>query len=794
MKISLNWLRRYIDLDWDVEELTRRLTMAGIEVEGVEEIRAQFNGVITAYVREVKQHPGADKLHLAKVDTGSEILDIVCGAPNCREGLTVALAPIGATVGEMKIKKAKLRGEPSFGMLCSEFELGLSSSHDGILELEPGLPLGRPLTEVLPIEDTVLELSLTANRGDCLSHLGVAREIAALSGKTLKYPELSLDLSHEGEAISVQIDAPDRCARYVGRTIHDVKVGPSPFWMRRLLEAVGVRSINNLVDVTNFVLFEYGQPLHAFDLRHVRGGRIQVRTAHEGEKMATLDGVERSFCASDLLICDGVGPVAVAGVMGGLDSEVKADTTDILLESAWFQPSSVRLTARRLGLHSESSHRFERDIDVDMTLDASARAMHLFCELSAPGSKPWVSALLTDAHPRKVERPSILFKPCETTRRLGVEIPEEEQRNALNSLGFKVSDEGGGWRVAVPGWRGDVHEGADLIEEIARFVGYDRIPTAVPRVTTHAKTDEELRAQKLRNLRSFLSHRGVHQALNYSFLSEELQHHFVAEPGLQVVNPLGEEQRVLRQMLLPRLCLNVAHNQRHGIRDLCLFEIGRVFFPRQPGEQPEEREHLGLIWTAFAPHHWSAKERELDFFDIKGLIEDLAAVMRCPVTRVEAVERSWLHPGAAAQLFVGDRVLGVVGELHPQLLNALEMSGPVLVAELELDVLTGESTSSIRFEEFGRFPSVTRDLALRLKKSISAAQVLAAVQDLGLDIIDNCEIFDEYCGCSLAPDERSLGLSVTYRASDRTLTDNEVGQAHGRLVQHLEAQFDAKQR
>ena len=517
MKISVNWLRRYVEVDWDAAEIARRLTLSGLEVEDLEPRTVSLPGVVVGRVLETWRHPNADKLQLARVDTGAEHLTVVCGAPNCRSGLTVALAIPGAQLpGGLEIRKAKIRGEESSGMLCSERELGLSTQSDGILELDSNLSLGCDLAAALRLDDHVLHTSPTANRGDLLSHVGVAREVAALAGAALRLPETEIGALSGTEAVAVTIEDAERCARYVGRIVRGLRVGQSPLWMRRLLESVGVRSINNLVDVTNFVLMEVGQPLHAFDLRDLRGPSVRVRRAAAGERMPTLDRVERVFTTEDLLICDSERPVALAGIMGGLDSEVKDDTTDLFLESAWFLPTGVRATSRRLGLRSESSHRFERGVDHEWTGKSADRAVRLLLELSAPGSSPTASAVATDIIARDVGRAVIAYRPRQAERLLGTPIDAATQRVALARLGFETdieSAEGadGRWKVRVPAWRSDLSEPADLVEEVARFVGFDTIPTPPARLT-FARGEGLARDHRLRGVRRMLADRGFHQA------------------------------------------------------------------------------------------------------------------------------------------------------------------------------------------------------------------------------------------------------------------------------------------
>jgi phenylalanyl-tRNA synthetase beta chain len=802
MKISVNWLRRLVEVDWDAAEIARRLTLSGLEVEEVETRTVALPGVVVARVLEAWRHPNADKLQLARVDTGGEQLTVVCGAPNCRPGLTVALATPGAVLpGDFVIKKAKIRGEESFGMLCSERELGLSSESDGIIELDASLPIGASLTAALGLEDAVLHTSPTANRGDMLCHLGVAREIAALAGVALRPPPTEISALDGADAIPVTIEDAERCARYVGRVIRGLAVGPSPLWMRRLLESVGVRAINNMVDVTNFVLMELGQPLHAFDLRDLRGPRIVVRRAGAGEPMTTLDGIERACLADDLLICDAERPVALAGVMGGLDSEVKPDTTDVFLESAWFLPTGVRSTSRRLGLRSESSQRFERGVDPTATRVAADRAVRLMLELSAPGSSPSASAVVTDVVAREVPRARIRYAPAQAERLLGVAIDAGTQRVALGRLGFEVDvppadGDDPRWTVGAPGWRPDVAEAADLIEEVARFVGFDAIPTPPARLTL-PEGEGLARDKRIRQVRRALAIRGFHQALNYPFLSREMLAPFGGPAPLMLQNPLSEDLRVMRTSMLPRLVANAGHNERHGQVDFSAFEIGRVFLPGgSHADLPTEVERLGLVWSGETGAHWSGGRRPVDFFDLKGEVERVVRQCRPDVPcRFEATgDVSWLHPGVGATVFLGDTRLGLVGQLHPRLARDLGLGGALFVAELDLGPLVDAAPGVARFVDFTRVPAVRRDVALQLPKGTQAADVLRAAAGLGVQVIDNVEIFDVYEGDSVGPGHFSLGLTITYRAPDRTLTDDEVGAAQAALVGHLVERFGGIQR
>jgi phenylalanyl-tRNA synthetase beta chain len=665
----------------------------------------------------------------------------------------------------------------------------------------PDCPSGQDLAIALALSDEIMHTSPTANRGDMLSHLGVAREVAALAGIGLRPPPVEVTAIVGEDAVPVTIEDPERCARYVGRVIRGLAVGQSPLWMRRLLESVGVRAINNLVDVTNFVLMELGQPLHAFDLRDLRGPRVVVRRARAGEPMSTLDGVERACLNDDLLICDAERPVALAGVMGGLDSEVKVDTTDVFLESAWFLPTGVRATSRRLGLRSESSQRFERGVDSTITRLAADRAVRLMIELSAPGSAPAASAVVTDVVAREVPRAVVQYAPTQAERLLGVAIDPGTQRVALSRLGFEVDvppadGEEKRWRVRAPGWRPDVAEGADLVEEVARFVGFDAIPTPPARLTL-AGGEGLARDRRIRQLRRGLATRGFHQALNYPFLSREMLAPFGGPEPLALQNPLSEDLRVLRTSMVPRLVANAAHNERHGQADFGAFELGRVFLPAGSlAEMPTEVERLGLVWIGQTGGHWSGGRRPVDFFDAKGEVERVVGQCRPDaVLRLEATASpEWLHPGVAATVLLDDRPIGLVGQLHPRLARELGLNGALFVAELDLGPLVDLAPTPARFVDFSRLPAVRRDVALRLPKGTLAADVLASVAALNVQVIDNVEIFDVYEGESVGAGHFSLGLTVTYRAPDRTLTDDEVGAAQAALVAHLVERFGGLQR
>ncbi|MFN3197758.1 MAG: phenylalanine--tRNA ligase subunit beta [Bradymonadia bacterium] len=812
MKISLNWLRRYVDVDWSAEQIAERLTLSGTEVDGIDPLKATFDGVIVAKVLETRAHPNSDKLKIAHVDAGSETLDIVCGAPNCRAGLTVAFAQVGSRLPDPKTGTPKtfeiaarpVRDVLSPGMLCGEDEIGLSDVRAGIAELDSGLVAGQALVDALPIEDTILDVGVTANRGDCLSHVGIARELAAISGAPLKMPSIELPAVGEGPAVPVSIADAQRCAQYIGRVIRGLGVAPSPFWMRRLLEAVGVRSINNLVDVTNFVLFELGQPLHAFDLHTLRGPSIHVRTAEAGERLTTLDDVERTLTADDLVICDAEGPVALAGVMGGQTSEVSDETTEVFLESAWFQPKTIRMTSKRVGLGSESSKRFERSVDSTGCRFAADRAAKLFCELSAPGTSPVVVDAVTETVAREIPRVTVGYSPADSDRRVGVKFPAEQQKQALTAFGFDVDEGAESWQVTAPTWRSDVAEPADLVEEVVRFVGYDAIEGKMPSAdadTALATSQTRQTLERERRLRGFLTSRGYHQTIGFSFHNQVIGEAFDGPGHLKLLNPISEELAVMRRLLAPRLVMAAAHNLRHGARSVALFELGKVFLPQAGEDLPREEPRLGIVLGGDRPLFWGEGRQKADFYDLKGLVEDLWTVLGLPAPEATTADApTWLHPGATVALSMNGAHVGHVGQLHPGLVRTLskpgldlDLPGPLWLAELRLKPLLGE-VSQRQFKAFSTFPSATRDLALVIPAEVAAGQVLAAIEELAIEVVDSAEIFDVYEGSAVGEGNRSVAISITFRAIGRTLTETDIQSTKEQLLSHLGQTVGAKLR
>jgi phenylalanyl-tRNA synthetase beta chain len=803
MRISHSWLSEYVDAP-PPEELARRLTAVGLEVEAIERTGASLAGVVAARIVASEKHPDAEKLSVTRVDAGAgEPLQIVCGARNYQVGDVVPLATVGTVLpGGTRIQKAKLRGVESSGMLCSARELGLSEDASGLLLLDRATVPGTPIARALALEDVLLEVNVTPNRPDALSHVGVAREVAAALGRKVRMPESRLAESGApaGDAVKVRIEAPDRCARYAARVIENVRIGPSPAWLARRLEACGVRSISNVVDATNFVLLELGHPLHAFDLEKVAGREIVVRTARAGEKLVTLDGKERTLSPDDLLIADRDRGSALAGVMGGGDSEISAGTTRVLLESAWFQPGGIRRTSRRHGLKTEASYRFERGADPGMVIPAVDRCAALLAELAGGTVRPGV----VDAHPREVRAPEVRLRWSRPAEILGVEVPREEARRILAGLGFEeTATDAAGATFQVPSWRADVSIEEDLVEEIVRARGYEGIPETLP----HGASDtpaESREAQAIARTRAALEAAGFAEAVNFSFVAERelapFEHHVVTGDGsgralgIALKNPISADLSVMRTSLVPSLLKNVAHNLRQRIEDVRLYEIASVYFPHaNPKERPsaESVEIAGAILGRRSPVGWAVGGDPADFYDAKaavaGILEALGAEPRW-----EPRGDTWLHPRHSARLLVGEDVLGHVGEIHPRVAAAFELPRGVLAFRLSLDALLRAARLVPQHRSIPRLPAVLRDLAVVLAEEVPAASVEALVREEPL--VESVTPFDVYRGAPLPAGRKSLALAISYRAGDRTLTDAEADAAHARIVKRLAAKLGAELR
>ncbi len=801
MKFTLNWLKQYIDSGLNATELADRLTMAGLEVDSVEALCPDLDGVRVARVASVAPHPNADKLTLCQVEVEGEPRQVVCGAPNVRAGMLTAIALPGTTMpGGFKIKPAKLRGEKSEGMLCSARELGIGGEEGGIMDLPADLEIGAPLVAALDLEDVLVEVDLTPNRPDCASVLGLAREVGGFVGKRMTPPVAGPlpRLTGEGLPFTVTVTDTD-CRRYAARLIEGVSIGPSPWWLKQLLLAVGLRPINNVVDVTNLVMLEYGQPLHAFDFARLSGAAIVVRKARPGETMATLDGATRELDSEMLMICDAERPVAVAGVMGGEGSQVTDATTSILLESAYFEPVSIRRTARRLNLSTDSSYRFERGVDPEGIPYALERAARLIVELAG-------GRLMDNGYDVVGELPgraSLDLRVRRTNELLGLAFSADRIAALLNSIEIataKMDEET--LRVTVPSFRVDLEREVDLVEEVARLHGYNAIPTALPAVPmrfAHRDAGRSLRQQVAAVLTGF----GFHEAINYSFTSPahcDLLGLAADDPARQLVplvNPLVEDQSVMRSLLLPGLLENLRRNINHQQPDVRLFEVGKVFRHRDHATQPEEMMLLGCVMSG-RRHPGASRlhygEALVDLLDVRGVAEALFGELRLAdrlILAADAVLPSYVAAGTGLALAVGATPVGWLGQVAPSVAKAFGIKQDAFYLSLNLDALAACEAAPKRFASLPKFPAVQWDLALVVADGVGGGDLLAAITEAGEQLIERAEIFDIYRGKNIAAGHKSVAIAITYRAEDRTLDDDTVGKVHERIIGLLESRFDA---
>jgi phenylalanyl-tRNA synthetase beta chain len=811
MKVLVSWLREFADLPASAAEIADALTHAGLEVEERLEYDALLAGLVVGEVRKVERHPKADRLTVCSVFDGEGERTVVCGAANVREGVLVPLARPGVVLPNgTKIESAELRGVRSDGMLCSEAELGLAEKSQGLLLLDEGAP-GDDVAKVLGLSgDARLTLGVTPNRPDWLSHAGVAREAAAIFGRrfSLQMRPVAELGAPTRDRTNVRIEDAARCPRYAARVVEGVRVGPSPLWLRRRLERCGVRSINNVVDATNYVLLELGHPLHAFDLDRLSEQRIVVRVAREGEKLRTLDGAERVLCAEDLVIADASRPQALAGVMGGGDSEVSEETTRLLLESAYFEPRGVRRTARRHGLHTEASHRFERGADPEAVTRALDRVATLIVEL-AGGT---ILREAVDVYPHKIVRTPIALTWQRVSDLLGVEVSREESAELLRRLGVTAADvHQTGARFEPPSFRPDLQRDVDLIEEIVRLRGYRKIPGTLPAIRLAAAA--ERRAPRLRAAEAAsraLCAAGLHEAINFGFIDPKRiaamcfgEQDRRARP-IALRNPISADLAVLRTSLLPWLVVNASHNLRHGVAAVHLFEVGRVFLEREAGAVaagrdaplPEERLLAAGICVGRRPRAaWQGGEAAAtsDFYDAKGALEELLRAMggSSGVTFTPS-EVPYLHPRASAEVRVNAQPLGVIGELHPDVAAAFDVAARAFVFEIDLDRVAEVPERRVHFAELPRFPSVYRDVAVVVDADVPWASLRAEAIDAGGGLCSEVRVFDVYTGRPVPEGKKSVAFAITYRATDRTLTDDEVGRVHDAIRRRLEERLGAR--
>jgi phenylalanyl-tRNA synthetase beta chain len=784
MKVSLSWLREYVDFDMSAVELARRLTETLTETVPLRPKAADVTGVVVAKVVTVDRHPGAESLKVCVVDWGGGSATVVCGAPNVRAGLVTGLALPGAVIGGGRvIGEETIRGRRSFGMLVSAAELGLEDASGGLIELSSGCDLGADVRAALGLDADAVEVDVQPNRPDCTSFIGIAREVAAMTGAALREPcfDLVEGRTAAGELAAVEVQSATDCPRYVARVLTGVTVGPSPPWLVQRLESVGQRSINNVVDATNFAMLEMGHPVHAFDLDRLEGKRIVVRRAAVSESLVTLDGVTRKLAPSQLVIADAARPVGVAGVMGGANTEVTGGTTNVLLECAWFDPVVVRRGARGLGLRTEASWRFERGVDASAMDRVAARVCALIVELA--GGELASGTIDVGAAP---PRPLVVGLRLASVRRvLGDGIGAREVVAHLEALGFGTRQDGDAISVSVPTHRKDIEVEADLIEEVARAHGYDKV---APEVPFHGlSTRHETRDPRERRVRDAMVALGFHEVLTSSFVSPTDLERVGSDPSQapSLTNPINRETPLLRPTAVPGLLDVVLTNVSVGEKDLRIFEIAKVF--TRSGDRPTERWKLAGAMTGRAGRpSWDVESRPADFFDGKGVLWALGEALGVDSLDLGCYDGGpLLDPAAGARLLAAGHDAGLIGMVSRRVLEAWGIEDPVFVFELELDELARTGAPMGTYERLARYPRVRRDIALIVDERTPAAEVLNVIRGHSEALVQSVEVFDVYRGAQLPPGKKSLGLSLTYMSHERTLTDAEVDDAHGRVVRLL---------
>ena len=803
MIVTYNWLKEYVDLPLPPDVLANRLTMQGLEVEGLRQRYAYLDRVVVGRVAQIEDHPRSRELKICRVETDHSAFQVVCGAPNLTLGMNAALALVGAELpGLGKVVEIELRGVRSEGILCSEAELLVGPDASILLALDQRLPLGRNLREALNLDDWVMDINVTPNRPDCLCLLGVAREVAGLVGRPLRYPVIPVREIEDPSAritaqTSVTILSPQHCPRYVARVVNGVKIGPSPFWLVDRLAGVGLRAINNVVDITNFVLMEMGQPLHAFDLNRLAERRIVVQTAQEGDRFTTLDNEERIMGPEMLMICDAEKAVALAGIMGGLNSEIVPETTDVLIESAYFSPVGIRRTSKTLGLSTEASYRFERGIDPEGCLRAADRAAMLMAELA--GGR--IATGVIDEHPLPQRQTTIFFSPARCNQFLGTDIEPSRMASALAGIELELAGGDEERVLKVPTFRVDLYREVDLFEEVARLIGYDAIPATLPASRRQAAPAAPL-ARLRSSVREILLGLGLSEVISYSFIAQDFCDRLGLPPEdprrltVRIINPLSEDQSLLRTTLVPGLLSALRHNQSYQVMDLRLYEVGMIFLCRKGQDLPEERLTVaGILSGQRARTAWYDKPAKVDFYDLKGVVDELLEDLRLadPVFDHEGLP-SYLDAAASTRVSAGGQVLGCLGRLRDGVAQAFDLRETPYVFELDLERLQAAGAGSPAFVALPRTPAVSRDLALVLSRDVEAGRVAAFLRDLKEEFLEDVTLFDAYEGRQLEAGLRSLAFRFLYRSVDRTLTDEEVNAVHDRITQKVLSAFQARRR
>lgn len=825
MKVSLSWLKEYVPVEMEVSKLADALTMVGLEVDSISERYDYLDTVVVGRIVEIQPHPNADKLRMCKVDIGDRFISVACGAPNIETGMLAPAALPGTILPNgLKLETTVIRGEKSEGMLCSDGELGIGPDYSGVRVLDADLAVGQKLAVALKLSDPVFDISLTPNRSDCLSIIGIAREVAAIQKKKIRYPSIhrdgtsqargDFDLEKEGEKTrikisenepvifdisSVKIESPELCPRYTAKILEDITIRPSPFWLQDRLMSVGLRPISNIVDVTNFVMMEMGQPLHAFDLDQLAEQRIVVRTAEEGEVFVTLDEKERKLSGDMLLICDGEKAVGLAGVMGGMNSEISDATTRVLLESACFNPASIRKTSKKLGLPTDASHRFERGVDPHGTVKALERAANLMAEV---GGGRLVEGVI-DEHPLPQVTEKIPVSVEKTNRLLGSNLTANEIAEILERIEFTVEPEDEDRLMVVPpSYRVDVFRAVDVMEEVARLWGYKNIRTTYPAISASEQKPPKQRRVRDR-VRNTMTGLGYTESVNYSFSDRASCDKLLLDSEderrrmLGILNPLIEDHAVMRTSMLPGLLLNMRLNIAQQVKNLKMFEVGKVFISKGQDELPDEIEMLAGILTGnrYVPY-WHAKEKEIqcDFYDAKGAVESLFDALNIDnavFTAETETPCTYTKVGRTAYIYVDSTWVGVVGEFDAKVLSSYDIKSRAFMFEINMDRLKNLIPDVVMYRSIPKYPAISRDMTLIVRKDIESIRLLEAVKDMNEALIEDIYFFDVYDGEPVGPINKSISFRITYRSAVETLEDEYVDKIHKNIADALLKRFDA---
>lgn len=792
MKLSYKWLTEYIDVDLSIEELGQKITDAGIEVEEIIPLVKKYNNIILGNIESIEKHPDADKLTICKVFDGTDTKQVICGAANVKIGQHIAYAQIGATLPNgLKIKKAKIRGVESFGMICSKAELGLEDESAGIWPIVTDFNVGSDINDVLkPYNDYIFDLFITSNRPDCFSHIGIAREVAAFTGKELKLPQVivketkSLKVENKIEVI---IEYPEGCKRYAARYITNVKIAPSPKWLVGKLSSIGSRSINNIVDVTNFVLHELGQPLHAFDYDKIAGHKIIIRKSKEGDKFTTLDEKERHLPLDSVMICDAEREVAIGGIMGGLNSEVSESTTNILLESAYFNPENIVQSTRKLGLVTDASIRFEKGVDHENVIFALNRAAQLIQEIA--GGE--IAQGIVDEYPNKINPITIPFRPSRANRILGTSLNENDIKQALSKLNLIETKNG----YLIPSYRVDLREEIDLVEEIARMINLDRIPASFtePLLLNQAPDVNEV---LFSHLRKTLIETGLSEIFTNSMIGYKRARITREDQLLKILNPISDDLSVLRPSLLQGILTTINHNKNRNNHDLSFFEIGRIFRASDNNVLPDQPLSCAFALTGERnPNYWDGHLTNVDFYDIKGIIEELFEQFQISAYSFQPIlDCNYLDTDHSLKVYIEEKEIGYFGKVSPDTLRSFDIKSDVFFSELNFELLKNHILLNKKYNSIGKYPYIEKDLALLLPNKIQADEVIKFIQEQGGKLLKKVEIFDVYLDKKLNTDQKSIAFHLKFQSDDRTLKDEEVVRVFIKIIKKCEDKFNAKLR